>query len=77
MWVVALSTLTSVGERCGLGQTSGEVTFAKDIAPILQRSCQNCHRADGAAPMRSPPMKRCGRGRGPSSSGREWARERA
>jgi hypothetical protein len=32
-------------------QTSGEVTYAKDIAPILQRSCQNCHRADGAAPM--------------------------
>jgi hypothetical protein len=29
----------------------GEVTFAKDIAPILQRSCQNCHHADGVAPM--------------------------
>jgi hypothetical protein len=28
-----------------------EVTFTKDIAPILQRSCENCHRADGAAPM--------------------------
>src|SRR5215471_21673093 len=27
------------------------VTFAKDIAPILQRSCQNCHRPDGVAPM--------------------------
>src|SRR5262245_62108877 len=27
------------------------VTFTKDIAPILQRSCQNCHRADGVAPM--------------------------
>jgi hypothetical protein len=31
--------------------SSGEVTFAKDIAPILQRSCQNCHRPDGVAPM--------------------------
>ncbi len=30
---------------------SGEVTFTKDIAPILQRSCQNCHRPDGGAPM--------------------------
>jgi hypothetical protein len=29
----------------------GEVTFAKDIAPILQRSCQTCHRANGAGPM--------------------------
>ena len=27
------------------------VTFAKHIAPILQRSCQNCHRPDGAGPM--------------------------
>src|SRR5262249_32968515 len=36
-------------------QTSGTpgntVTFAKDIAPILQRSCQNCHRPDSVAPM--------------------------
>ncbi|HEY7288737.1 MAG TPA: hypothetical protein VH583_02785, partial [Vicinamibacterales bacterium] len=30
---------------------AGEVTFSKDIAPILQRSCQNCHRPDGVAPM--------------------------
>ena len=27
------------------------VTFTKDIAPILQRSCENCHRPDGVAPM--------------------------
>ncbi|HIC68662.1 MAG TPA: hypothetical protein EYO90_03935, partial [Candidatus Latescibacteria bacterium] len=27
------------------------VTFTKDIVPILQRSCQNCHRAGGGAPM--------------------------
>ena len=27
------------------------VTFTKDIAPVLQRSCGNCHRADGVAPM--------------------------
>ena len=30
---------------------AAEVTFAKDIAPILQRSCQNCHRPNGVAPM--------------------------
>ena len=29
----------------------GEVTYAKDIAPILQRSCEGCHRKDGVAPM--------------------------
>jgi hypothetical protein len=34
------------------GQTPpATVTFAKDIAPILQRSCQKCHRPDGVAPM--------------------------
>lgn len=27
------------------------VTFSKDVAPILQRSCQQCHRRDGIAPM--------------------------
>jgi mono/diheme cytochrome c family protein len=27
------------------------VTYSKDIAPILQRSCVSCHRADGGAPM--------------------------
>ena len=30
---------------------SMEVTFTKDIAPILQRSCQQCHRPGGVAPM--------------------------
>ncbi len=37
------------------GQTADsdhpEVTFSKDIAPILQRSCQTCHRPDSVAPM--------------------------
>ena len=28
-----------------------DVTFTKDIAPILQRSCQSCHRPDSVAPM--------------------------
>ena len=28
-----------------------EVTYSKHIAPILQRSCENCHRAGGVAPM--------------------------
>ncbi|MBI3493480.1 MAG: hypothetical protein HY047_17120 [Acidobacteria bacterium] len=26
-------------------------TFTRDVAPILQRSCENCHRPDGVAPM--------------------------
>ena len=31
--------------------TNAEVTFTKDIAPILQRSCQKCHRPNSLAPM--------------------------
>ena len=31
--------------------SSGDVTFTKDIAPILQRHCQSCHRPDSLAPM--------------------------
>ncbi|MGD8281959.1 MAG: cytochrome c, partial [Gemmatimonadota bacterium] len=33
------------------GIDPASVTFTKDIAPILQRSCQNCHRPDGGGPM--------------------------
>ena len=30
---------------------AGDITFTRDIAPILQRSCQECHHPDGVAPM--------------------------
>jgi hypothetical protein len=30
---------------------SDQVTFTKDIAPILQQKCQTCHRPDSIAPM--------------------------
>jgi mono/diheme cytochrome c family protein len=30
---------------------AGGVTFTKNIAPILQRKCQSCHRPDSVAPM--------------------------
>lgn len=29
----------------------GEITFAKNVAPIFQRRCEECHRAGGLAPM--------------------------
>ena len=32
-------------------QTTDDATFAKDVAPILQRSCQTCHRTGSMAPM--------------------------
>ena len=31
--------------------SNDHVTFSRDIAPILQRSCQTCHREGGVAPM--------------------------
>jgi len=45
VFVVALAgaaEVTSIPEQ---------VTFSKDIAPILQRSCQNCHQPNSVAPM--------------------------
>jgi hypothetical protein len=33
------------------GQADPSLTFTKDVAPILQRSCQNCHRPGAMAPM--------------------------
>jgi hypothetical protein len=33
------------------GMQGSDITFAEHIAPILQRSCQNCHRPGGGGPM--------------------------
>ena len=47
--VVAMSAfLAPVAQAAA---ADNEITYTKDIAPILQRSCQNCHRPDGVAPM--------------------------
>jgi len=35
----------------GQAVSTAQVTFSKDIVPVLQRSCQNCHRPSGMAPM--------------------------
>ncbi|MBM3777496.1 MAG: cytochrome c [Acidimicrobiia bacterium] len=50
--VVAVPLLTP---QPALAQASpdpaGAITFSKDVAPILQRSCQVCHRKGAIAPM--------------------------
>ncbi len=42
--------ILAVAAAAGVPDASS-VTFAKDIAPIFQRSCQACHRPGEAAPM--------------------------
>ena len=62
--LAGLTTVTMVALGSVLAVTSGlpivsaqgappspPVTFSKDILPILQRSCQECHRPDSIAPM--------------------------
>ena len=45
--VPCLFAVTAVG----LTAAEKEVTFSKDVAPIFQRACQNCHRSGSIAPM--------------------------
>jgi len=49
--IVAAGVLLAMPMSAAGQSQSADVTFTRDIAPILQRSCQNCHRADGMAPM--------------------------
>jgi len=50
--LLSLSSLFSVAFSVAQAQENKtEITFHKDIEPILQRSCQNCHRPGGVAPM--------------------------
>jgi hypothetical protein len=39
------------GREICRAQTPAKVTFSKDVAPIFQRACQNCHRDGSIAPM--------------------------
>ena len=47
----AATTVLMLSPIVAQAQSSAEVTFHRDIEPILQRSCQNCHRDGGAGPM--------------------------
>ena len=42
---------SSIGVAGQSPATAKQVTFTRDIAPILQRSCQQCHRPNSLAPM--------------------------
>ena len=49
--VVALSLGSSVVLAQETTGAASDVTFTKDVLPILQRSCQACHRPGAIAPM--------------------------
>jgi hypothetical protein len=57
-WTIGMALLLAVlgliapfAVRAEPAAMPAEVTFTKDIAPIIQRSCENCHRPGGVAPM--------------------------
>jgi hypothetical protein len=41
----------AAAQQSGPAANQASPTFTKDVAPILQRSCQTCHRAGAVAPM--------------------------
>src|ERR1700722_8274521 len=45
------TTATADAQSAAKATGKDQVTFAKDVAPILQRACQNCHRPNNMAPM--------------------------
>src|SRR5690348_2713725 len=48
-----MGTMTTAGAQtsANVAATQGQVTFAKDVAPILQQNCQECHQPNSIAPM--------------------------
>src|SRR5512140_3824828 len=50
-WTFALALAVPAVASAAPAGVPDQPTFTKDVAPILQRSCENCHRADGVAPM--------------------------
>ena len=51
--LVAVATITAAGAQQSStpARAQPQVTFTKDVAPILQRNCQQCHRPGSIAPM--------------------------
>src|ERR1700686_3989810 len=48
----ALATVLALGGATRAADTTArQVTFSKDVAPILQAKCQECHQPNSIAPM--------------------------
>ena len=50
LWVIA-ALLAVPSVAAAQSQNGRQVTFAKDVAPIFQKKCQECHRPGAMAPM--------------------------
>jgi hypothetical protein len=50
-WILALSSVALSGFSFAADVDKKPVTFARDIAPIFQEKCQDCHRKGSMAPM--------------------------
>ncbi len=48
---VSSQAVAQTGAAGAPGEADETPTFSKEVAPILQRSCQNCHQPTGIAPM--------------------------
>ena len=48
---LAVVALVALAPPANAAERAAEVTFTRHVAPILQRSCENCHRPQGGAPM--------------------------
>lgn len=47
-----LAAVSVVASTCAFAATApSEITFYKDVLPVLQKNCQGCHRPGEAAPM--------------------------
>src|SRR5713101_1523694 len=49
--VIAVPASAQAPSNAVANSAQPQVTFAKDVVPILQAKCQDCHRAGGMAPM--------------------------
>ena len=50
MRIISVSLACSLTAAAAMAATSG-VTFNKDVLPVLQKNCQECHRPGEVAPM--------------------------
>ena len=49
--VLMLGLFSSTSVELAAAERDTEITFTKDIVPILQRPCEKSHRPRGGAPM--------------------------